>query len=102
MRPQEIIVFAYATFVACLLFWLFFKTCDGFNTFIWRLLGRKIVVIEGVTSAVRGKTWRSPLLVSPVLGTLTAWRYPATETGSVKLNPDGTGEYCGQIVWKYA
>jgi len=65
-----------------------------------RLTGKPIIIIEGISSAIEGDVWKSYVIEGPVTGRKTAWRYPMTKTGVVKLNEDGTGEYCGSVVWK--
>lgn len=87
--------------VAIMIFGLIKTTETGAILFA-RLTGKKIIVIEGVSSAIKGNVWRSPISVTPLTGQMTAWRYPATQIGKVTLNEDGTGEYCGDVVWKYA
>jgi len=65
-----------------------------------RMAGQQIILIEGVSSAVEGDVWKSYIIERPITGRKMAWRYPLTKIGKVTLNDDGTGEYCGAIVWK--
>lgn len=76
------------------------RTTETGAIILARLTGKKIILIEGVDSAIRGTVWKSPLNTTPITGIKTAYRYPSTKIGTVELNDDGTGEYCGKVLWK--
>ena len=89
--------------------WLFFGLfcimayliSDRFNALINKyVFRRKVIYCEGMTSAIRGDTWYSTLKSSR-FGNLTAYRYSTTNIGSLRLNPNGTGYYCGDFRWEY-
>lgn len=85
------------------IFLLFYHTSDPFNALIHRLMGYKIVECRGITSAIEGEIWRTYIHSSGfqpgVLG--YAYRYPSTSIGKVTLHHDGTGFYCGNLIWRF-
>ena len=74
-----------------------------FHLQIRRLMGYRIIECRGITSAIKGKVWRTyihSVEASPIiLG--HAYRYPATKTGEVIIYNDGSGRYCGTITWRF-
>lgn len=60
--------------------------------------GQKRVRIIGVGSAIEGTTWTATIWGK---GPYYAFRYPGTRVGLCKLHQDGTGDYCGPIIWEY-
>jgi hypothetical protein len=69
------------------------------HVFVDKLRGKAIIEIEGVSSAVKGDIWKSPIYVKGKR--VFAYRYPATKIGEVTLNANGTGNYCGDVKWRH-
>ena len=70
-----------------------------FHIFVRGLFGARIIYIKGTSSAVDGECWTAILETDPFGGKF-AHRYPIHRLGMVKLNDDGTGYYCGRVIWK--
>ena len=68
------------------------------HIFVNRVLGKKVIAIEGTSRSIKGDKWKSPLYVKD--DKVIAYRYPQHKIGEVILNADGTGNYCGDIEWK--
>jgi len=90
-----------ATILAVMPFLFAYRTHDGFHVRVRRLFGAKAIHIKGVGSAIRGECWTAILEEDP-FGVVHAFRYPASRIGHVTIKDDGTGEYCGPIIWKPA
>lgn len=96
------LVFTATIFILVFLLYLgLYKT----NEYVYILVRRyifkeRIIEIEGITSAIKGEYWKSPVRARPS-GIVVAFRYPCHEIGIVVLNEDGTGKYCGDVIWKY-
>lgn len=69
-------------------------TSNGVRIFAAKLTGRTVVYCKRVD----GEGWYSIVATDP-FGELIAYRYVASKIGTVKLNDDGTGYYCGHIKW---
>jgi hypothetical protein len=91
---------AYIIFVLCMALWGFYKCSSTFYNFIHTLKGGKVILCEGISSAIKGDVWKSALLRGPMTGKITAYRYSASKIGALDLKSDGTGDYCGKFVWK--
>lgn len=77
-----------------------YKLSGTFYVTVSRLLGKQVIAVRGVSSAIRGDQWRSVIERGDWPGQLTAYRYPAMKLGALSLNADGTGYYCGNIEWR--
>lgn len=91
----------FAGFAGAMTLWLAYNISDSFHVFARSLLGVQAIHIKGVTSAIAGSRWKATIETDP-FGEVFAYRYPATKIGHVTLREDGSGEYCGQIIWKPA
>jgi hypothetical protein len=65
------------------------------------LLGKQIIECEGTSIAITGDKWRSPIYVNEKSGEIFAYRYPEGHIGKVRLRANGTGDYCGELKWRF-
>ena len=75
-----------------------FMSNDSFNIFVKRIFGAEVIVVRK-NSHLTCDLWKG-VLYTDAWGSKYSYRYPTTKIGYVKLNDDGTGEYCGVIEWK--
>lgn len=85
-------------FLTVMFFWWLYYFSDRFYIFVQRLQGKQVIYVEGITSAIKGERWYAIVHHTP-FGQMHAYRYPAGKIGIVNLCSDGTGEYCGKILW---
>lgn len=98
MTLHNILGISFALWVLLVAFCVF-KCSDRVNVFVRRhVFGATVIHIRGVSSAIAGTSW-SAILERDPWGDPIAYRFPAGRIGAVKLNGDGTGEYCGKVEW---
>jgi hypothetical protein len=80
---------------------IFYKMSETTHVLIRRYIFRdRIAVIVGCQYDFQSGPWKSPIIFDEKGEPFAAYRYPAAKIGKVSLNKDGTGDYCGQVLWK--
>lgn len=97
---EKIVVITFIAAFSALFFWAAFSLSGDFYVFVRRMFGAKAVYIRRTERVNYTDVWIAIAEVD-AWGTLHAFRYPGSKIGRVTLNPDGTGEYCGPVEWKY-
>lgn len=77
-------------------------TCDWFNIFVkTKFMGyKKIFLYNGEHSF--NEEFYTAIKTDIPPEHQRPYRYSATKCGVVRLYADGTAEYCGRYLWKYA
>lgn len=94
-----IISFLWSTLLGISIYGLYVLNRDFYIIIRKYIFRDRIIVIEGVSSAIKGEFWKSPVIITPS-GKTIAYRYPEHKAGTVELNQNGTGYFCGQVIWK--
>lgn len=98
MLFAKIVLIGCAIAAGGLVLWLLYNVSDKFHVFVRRLFGARAIAIKGRGPANRRDLWTA-ILERDAWGEPFAYRYPSTRVGVVDLRHDGTGDYCGPVVW---
>jgi hypothetical protein len=95
-------IWATVAFLCLWVAWIWlYKISDSTHILIRKyLFGDKVIVVVGTQYDFQSGPFKTILQVAPITGKKFAYRYTANKIGKVSLNSDGTGDYCGRVLWK--